>query len=101
MPLVRATGEEAWAARADVRYAKDFVTRLPPNSIVLTHNPAMFHLWSVSAAQMSLVRSNPRQMEQLFTRYAGGVYLHWNYWCNAADRGGLVQRMSVIGRPTE
>ncbi len=85
VPLVRATGEEAWAARADVRYAKEFVTRLPPNSIVLTHNPAMFHVWSVSAAQMSQVRGSPRHMEQLFTRYAGGVYLHWNYWCNVAD----------------
>jgi hypothetical protein len=85
VPLVRATGEEAWAARADVRHAKEFVTQLPPNSIVLTHNPAMFHIWRVSAAQMSLIRSNPRQMEQLFTRYAGGVFLHWNYWCNVAD----------------
>ena len=32
-PLIRATGEEAWAARADVRYAKDFSRLLPPNSI--------------------------------------------------------------------
>jgi hypothetical protein len=85
VPLVRATGEEAWAARADVRFAKEFVGRLPPNSMVLTHNPAMFHVWGVTAAQMSIVRSDPRRLDGLFARYAGGVYLHWNYWCNVAD----------------
>src|SRR5262245_22995203 len=45
----------------------------------------MFHVWNVSAAQMSLLRSNPRYADRLFDRYAGGVYLHWNYWCNVAD----------------
>lgn len=85
LPLVRATSEEAWAARADVRYAKAFAARLPPNSLVLTHNPAMFHIWNVSAAQMSLARTEPRLSERLFSRYAGGVYLHWNFWCNVPD----------------
>ena len=84
-PLVRATGEEAWSARADVRFAKEFAARLPPNSLVLTHNPSMFHVWNVSAAQVSFVRSDPRRTEQLFARYAGGVYLHWNFWCNVPD----------------
>jgi hypothetical protein len=22
----------------------------------------------------------------LLPRYAGGVYLHWNFWCNVSDR---------------
>jgi hypothetical protein len=85
LPLVRETGEEAWAARADVRYAREFVARLPPNSVVLTHNPAMFHLWNVSAAQMSITRGDPHAIERLQARFAGGVYLHWNYWCNVPD----------------
>jgi hypothetical protein len=85
LPLVRETGEEAWAARADVRYAREFVTRLPPNSVVLTHNPAMFHMWNVSAAQMSVTRGDPHAIERLQARFAGGVYLHWNYWCNVPD----------------
>ena len=85
LPLVRETGEEAWAARADVKYAREFVARLPPNSVVLTHNPAMFHMWNVSAAQMSITRGDPHAIERLQARFAGGVYLHWNYWCNVPD----------------
>ena len=85
-PLVRATGEEAWAARADVQYAKAFAAELPPNSLVLTHNPNMFHVWGISAAQASIAASEPQYVEQLLLpRYAGGVYLHWNFWCNVND----------------
>lgn len=85
-PLVRATGEEAWAARADVTFAKAFAGQLPPNSIVLTHNPSMFHVWGVSAAQLSVAQTDRTYVDQyLFPRYAGGVYLHWNFWCNVAD----------------
>jgi hypothetical protein len=85
LPLVRETGEEAWAARSDVKYAREFVARLPPNSVVLTHNPSMFHMWNVSAAQMSVTRGDPHAIERLQSRFAGGVYLHWNYWCNVPD----------------
>jgi 4-amino-4-deoxy-L-arabinose transferase-like glycosyltransferase len=85
-PLIRATGEEAWAARADVRYAKEFSQLLPANSIVLTHNPSMFHVWGVNAAQLSLAQTESRYLkEQLFSRYSGGVYVHWNFWCNVSD----------------
>jgi hypothetical protein len=81
-PLVRATTEEAWAARADVRFARSFVSDLTPNSYVLTHNPGMFHVWGISAGQMSRPVSNPEYLDLLAARYAGGVYLHWNFWCN-------------------
>jgi dolichyl-phosphate-mannose-protein mannosyltransferase len=84
-PVVRATTEEAWAARADVRFAQSFATEIPRNSYVLTHNPSMFHLWGVSAGQMSLVTSNPEYLRLLAQRYSGGLYLHWNFWCNAQD----------------
>jgi hypothetical protein len=85
-PLIRSTGEEAWAARADVRYAKEFSGRLRPNSIVLTHNPSMFHVWGISAAQLSLASTDPLHVTQdLFPRYAGGVYVHWNFWCHVTD----------------
>jgi len=86
LPLVRATGEEAWGARADMVYARAFARRLPRNSLVLTHNPTMFHIWDVNAAQLSMVRTDPDHIEQLFARYAGGIYLHWNFWCNVGDR---------------
>lgn len=85
-PLVRATGEEAWAARADEAFAKELVPMLPRNSIVLTHNPHMFHVWGKSAAQLSIAATDHSYINQhLMARYAGGVYLHWNFWCNVAD----------------
>jgi hypothetical protein len=84
-PVVRATTEEAWAARADVRFAQSFAREIPRNSYVLTHNPSMFHLWGENAGQMSLVISNPDYVRFLAGRYPGGLYLHWNFWCNVQD----------------
>jgi len=86
LPLVRAIGEEAWAARGDVAFAREMAKALPPHAIVLTHNPHMFHIWGVNAAQMSLATTDePYVRNHLFTRYSGGVYLHWNFWCNIPD----------------
>jgi hypothetical protein len=82
LPVVRATTEEAWAARADVQFAESLVPRLRGNSYVLTHNPGMFHVWGVNAGQMSMVFNDPTRLHYLATRYSGGVYLHWNFWCN-------------------
>jgi hypothetical protein len=101
-PVVRATTEEAWAARADVRFARAFATELPRNAYVLTHNPGMFQLWGVNAGQMSRVASNPRYVDFLASRYSGGVYVHWNFWCNVQD---AVQpefcRQAMAMRPVE
>lgn len=85
-PVVRSTTQEAWAARADVGFARSVAATLPPNSYVLTHNPGMFHLWRISAGQMSLIIDQPARLQMLNQRYSGGVYLHWNFWCTAADR---------------
>jgi hypothetical protein len=86
LPWVRAVGEEAWAARADVAFARAVARSLPPNSFVLTHNPGMFHVWGADAAQMSLATADPGFVrDRLLPRYAGGVYLHWNFWCNVSD----------------
>jgi hypothetical protein len=84
-PLVRATTDEAWAARSDVEFAATTAKDLPANAFVLTHNPGMFHLWGVNAGQMFLAADNPARLQQLTTRYAGGVFLHWNFWCNVSD----------------
>jgi hypothetical protein len=84
-PIVRASSDGAWASRADVAFAASFVPYLPRNSYVLTHNPTMFQLWRVSAGQMSMVVANPAYLDDLIARYQGGVYLHWNYWCNVQD----------------
>ena len=84
IPVVRATTDSAWAARADVDFAKSFVPRLPKDAYVLTHNPGMFQVWGVNAGQMSLA-TDPRFLDDLPGRFTGGVYLHWNYWCNTQD----------------
>jgi hypothetical protein len=84
-PIVRATTEEAWAARADVRFARAFASELPRNSYVLTHNPGMFHLWGINAGQMSHAITNPSYVSFLTSDYTGGVYVHWNFWCNVQD----------------
>jgi len=86
LPQVRAETQEAWGARADHLYAKVFAMLLPENSIILTHNPNMFHLWGKNAAQVSLATLEKSYVDQiLFQKYKDGVYLHWNYWCNADD----------------
>ena len=100
-PLVRATTEEAWAARADVAFAGSLVPELGPHAYVLTHNPGMFHLWGINAGQMSNIVTNPGQLDFLALRYRE-VYLHWNFWCNVQDD---LQRSfcahAVATKPTE
>ena len=86
LPLVRAVGEEAWAARADIEFVERVAATLPQNSIVLTHNPSVFHVMGINAAQLSLITNEPGYVRKvLVPRYAGGVFLHWNFWCNVAD----------------
>jgi hypothetical protein len=87
MPLVRAVGEEAWAARADVAFAHQAIVKLPRNAIVLTHNPSVFHVMGRNAAQLSLAANEPTYVRDvLLPRYSGGVYVHWSFWCNVADK---------------
>ena len=102
LPQVRATTEEAWAARADVRFARTLAPSLQGNTYVLTHNPGMFHVWGVNAGQLSQIVMNPAQLDFLAARYSGGVYLHWNFWCNVQDP---IQRefcdKALTGKPFE
>ena len=84
-PVVRATADGAWAARADVQFARSLLPDIPASSYLLTHNPGMFQLWGVSAGQMSLAVTNPAYLTELAGRHSGGVYLHWNFWCNVQD----------------
>ena len=86
LPFVRAVGEEAWGARADVAFARQLARELPPNAYVLTHNPNMFHVWGVNAGQSSLATNEASYVTEILSvRYAGGVFFHWNFWCNVAD----------------
>ncbi|MCX7003038.1 MAG: glycosyltransferase family 39 protein [bacterium] len=87
LPRVRRVSQEGWAARHDVRYAREFARLVPPHALILTHNPNMFLLWGHSAAQMSLFSEQRDYFANvLLPRYPGGIYLHWNYWCNMPDQ---------------
>lgn len=101
-PSVRATTEEAWAARADVRFAKAAAQQLPPESYVLTQDPGMFQVWGVSAGQMARVAGNPAYARWLAGRYPGGLYIHWNFWCNAQDpiQVGICRQAMALGTTT-
>lgn len=84
-PHVRAEGDEAWGARADVAFAREAITTLPANSLIFTHNPGMFQLWGRNAAQLSIATPEPQVMAAWRARYGNRIYLHWNFWCNVAD----------------
>jgi hypothetical protein len=85
LPMIRAVGEESWSSRADVAFAVEVSRRLGRQTMVLTHNPSVFHVQGVNAAQLALVFADtPYVTSALRERYKGGVFIHWNYWCNVA-----------------
>jgi hypothetical protein len=86
MPQARDVGEESWAARADVVHAREFAALAPPESMILTQNPNMFLLWGQNAAQLSLATTDEDYVRRyMLSRFTGGVYVHWNFWCNVPD----------------
>lgn len=101
-PGVRAVTQEAWAARADVRFARNVARQLPPNSYVLSQDPGMFQVWGVSAGQMSRVAANRAYARWLATQYSGGLYVHWNFWCNTQDpvQPGICRQAMALGHAT-
>lgn len=93
LPQVRRVGQEAWGARYDHRYAREFIEKIPERSIILTHNPTMFLLWGRNALQAYAGTEHPDLVGQLLEKYQGHVYFHYNYWCNTANEAqrGLCQ----------
>ena len=86
LPLMRSTGQEAWAARYDVALAEHWSETLPDDSIVLTHNPNMFLVRGMNSGQIFVASSEINYVDEILrVRYRGGVYLHWSFWCNVAD----------------
>jgi hypothetical protein len=82
LPLIRLEGQEAWGARYDHIYAREFIKKIPKRSIVLTHIPTMFLLWGQNAIQTYAGINNPDIIRDLMEKYQGHVYFHCNYWCN-------------------
>ncbi len=85
LPLIRLVGQEAWGARYDHTYAREFIKKIPNRSIVLTHIPTMFLLWGQNAIQTYAGLNNPDIIRDLMNRYGGHVYFHQSYWCNTLN----------------
>jgi hypothetical protein len=85
LPFTRAVGPESWASRADHAAALRMVAQVPEDGIVLTHNPGMIHVMGRSAAQTSIATYHPGRIDDFFRRFPGGVYFHYNFWCNVDD----------------
>ena len=83
-PHTRSVGEEAWAARADVSFAKRVAVTLPKDASILTQDPNMFHLWGINAAQMSFGKEQGF-LARSSRRHGQHVYVHWGFWCNVVD----------------
>jgi hypothetical protein len=86
LPLIRQEGREAWQARYDHKYAKEFTKKIPRDSVVLSQVPAMFALWGQSAIQTYAAIEYPGLIQHLLEKYQGHVYFHYNYWCNTQSR---------------
>ncbi len=85
-PKARTVGQEAWAARADHFYAREMLKQIPENSIVFTHNPCLFLFWGKSSAQASILTAQDENgLRGLRDSFPGGLYFHYNYWCNVSD----------------
>jgi hypothetical protein len=85
LPFARAIGRESWASRADHAAALRMVEEVPKDGIVLSHNPGMIQVMGRSAAQTSTLTYQPENADDLFRRFPGGVYFHYNFWCNVDD----------------
>jgi len=53
--------------------------------MVLTHNPGMLQVMGQSAAQTSIATTHPAKVDHYFRQFSGGVYFHYNFWCNIQD----------------
>jgi len=82
LPLIRLVSQEAWGARYDHAYARQFIEKIPRRSVVLTHVPTMLLLWQQGAIQTFAGINNPDIITELLKRYNGHVYFHHNYWCS-------------------
>jgi hypothetical protein len=93
-------GQEAWAARFDHRYARQFSEKVADRSIILTHNPNLFLLDGQGAIQAHVALSNPDLMGRLMAQYPGQVYFHFNFWCNTVNDPNRKLCQDIMGSYT-
>ena len=85
-PVVRATTEEAWAARADVRFAQSFAAELPAE--LLRADPQPGHVPALGRqrrADCPLVVRIPLMSVSWPAAIPAASIVHWNFWCNVQD----------------
>lgn len=85
IPVSKGIGHEAWLARADHAFAHDRIAELPPDSVVLSHNPSIYNLQGVSSVQTWYGKQEPGLVQSLIEKHSGGVYLHWGFWATILE----------------
>lgn len=85
-PALRAVGYESIESRDDVKMARELVKDVLDDAMVLSHNPSIWLLHGKNSAQLNSLTNRKAHIDQdMFVRYTGGVYFHWNYWCNVPN----------------
>jgi hypothetical protein len=90
LPFIRSTGEEAWGARADIEFAR-VVARTCPGT--RSSSPTIRRCFICGASAPVRRRSRRAKRDTRPTsapRYAGGVFFHWNFWCNGRPAAAVV-----------
>ena len=85
LPLTRAIGAEAFHAREDHDAILEMLEHVPDDGVVLSHNPGMIQVMGRSSAQTSLATYQAERLDRFFHTFSGGVYFHYNFWCNVPD----------------
>ena len=93
LPEITLLGQEARQARFDTEFARVMRQNMPADSFVFSHNPGMWLVFGQSAAQssnLSYLLDQPlqarNQIREWRNSYPGGLFFHWNFWCNTMDR---------------
>lgn len=83
--VVSAVKDGAWLSRADHEFALEFAKTLPPESVLISHNPAIFNMHYKSSMLASFIFGHQDRLEQIVRERPGQVYLHWGYWAVVPD----------------
>ncbi|MCM0605398.1 MAG: glycosyltransferase family 39 protein [Xanthomonadaceae bacterium] len=86
-------GQEAVQARLDVSFSREVASKISKDALIFSHNPSMWLILGVSSAQSSILShllDQPlilrNQIRVWRKNYPGGIFFHWNFWCNTMDK---------------
>lgn len=84
-PLLRSTGLESNQSRRDVTFVKKTVGKMPHRSLVISYVPSTWLINGVDSISLDHVENNVMIIQDYARQYKGGVYLHFDYWCEPQE----------------